>query len=87
MTTTQLPLGCDIQGKTMAATVVTPESCFLAAALVGENCFLTGAGGTGKTTQLRAFIDVCPRNVSITAPTGVAALNVGGMTIHRFCTA
>ena len=46
---------------------------------------LTGAGGTGKSTQLREFIAECPRRVSVTAPTGVAALNVGGMTIHRFC--
>ncbi|HOY60562.1 MAG TPA: PIF1 family DEAD/DEAH box helicase, partial [Verrucomicrobiota bacterium] len=61
------------------------ENRFHAAALGGCNCFLTGAGGTGKSTQLRAFIAECPRRVSVTAPTGVAALNVGGMTIHRFC--
>ena len=65
--------------------VLTPENRFRAAALGGDNCFLTGAGGTGKSTQLRAFIAECPRRVSVTAPTGVAALNVGGMTIHRFC--
>ena len=69
----------------MADGVLTPENRFHAAALGGCNCFLTGAGGTGKSTQLRAFIAECPRRVSVTAPTGVAALNVGGMTIHRFC--
>ena len=68
----------------LADAVLTPENRFRAAALGGDNCFLTGAGGTGKTTQLRGFIAECPRRVSITAPTGVAALNVGGMTIHRF---
>jgi ATP-dependent exoDNAse (exonuclease V) alpha subunit len=68
----------------MAEAAVTPEKRFRAAALGGKNCFLTGAGGTGKSTQLRAFIAECPRRVSVTAPTGVAALNVGGMTIHRF---
>ncbi len=70
--------------EAMAEAAVTPENRFRAAALGGKNCFLTGAGGTGKSTQLRAFIAECPRRVSVTAPTGVAALNVGGMTIHRF---
>ena len=44
--------------------------------------------GTGKSTMLRRFISdlgVSGKRVDITAPTGVAALNVGGMTIHRFC--
>jgi ATP-dependent exoDNAse (exonuclease V) alpha subunit len=71
--------------EALADAVLTPENRFHAAALGGDNCFLTGAGGTGKSTQLRQFIAECPRRVSVTAPTGVAALNVGGMTIHRFC--
>ena len=75
----------DAEYAAMADGVLTPENRFHAAALGGYNCFLTGAGGTGKSTQLRAFIAECPRRVSVTAPTGVAALNVGGMTIHRFC--
>ena len=70
--------------EALADAVLTPENRFRAAALGGDNCFLTGAGGTGKSTQLRALIAECPRRFSITAPTGVAALNVGGMTIHRF---
>ena len=70
--------------EALSDAVLTPENRFRAAALGGENCFLTGAGGTGKSTQLRAFIKESPRRVSVTAPTGVAALNVGGMTIHRF---
>ena len=75
--------------EALADAVLTPENRFRAAALGGDNCFLTGAGGTGKSTQLRALIaDLAvghhPRRFSITAPTGVAALNVGGMTIHRF---
>jgi hypothetical protein len=41
--------------------------------------------GTGKSTLLRRFIDETPHRIDVTAPTGVAALNVGGMTIHRFC--
>jgi len=75
--------------EAMADAVLTPENLFHSAARGGGNCFLTGAGGTGKSTQLRAFISDLAvghqRRVSVTAPTGVAALNVGGMTIHRFC--
>ena len=75
--------------EALADAVLTPENMFHAHARGGRNCFLTGAGGTGKSTQLRAFIaDLAvghQRRVSVTAPTGVAALNVGGMTIHRFC--
>jgi len=81
--------------EAMADAVLTPENLFHSAARGGGNCFLTGAGGTGKSTQLRAFIadlavghvfaDGHKSRVSVTAPTGVAALNVGGMTIHRFC--
>ena len=73
----------------MAAEAVSPENRFLAAASGGRNCFLTGMAGTGKSTLLRQFIRELAvgqrRRVDITAPTGVAALNVSGMTIHRFC--
>jgi ATP-dependent exoDNAse (exonuclease V) alpha subunit len=76
--------------EAVAAAVLTPENRFMAAALAGRNCFLTGMAGTGKSTLLRRFIEECLHGrtihrVDITAPTGVAALNVGGMTIHRFC--
>ncbi len=50
--------------------------------------FLTGMAGTGKSTLLRRLISesvASGRRVDVTAPTGVAALNVGGMTLHRFC--
>lgn len=63
----------------------TAEQRFLDAARGGRNCFLTGMAGTGKSTLLRTFIDSAPQRVDVTAPTGVAALNVGGMTVHRFC--
>ena len=75
--------------EALANAVLTPENLFHTSAKAGRNCFLTGAGGTGKSTQLRSFIadlaDGHQRRVSVTAPTGVAALNIGGMTIHRFC--
>ena len=53
--------------------------------LLGEvNVFLTGRAGTGKTTALQQFIKTTGKNVVVVAPTGVAALNAGGMTIHSF---
>jgi ATP-dependent DNA helicase PIF1 len=58
---------------------------FLAWAHGGRNMFLTGMAGTGKSWLLRKFIAEHATHVSVTAPTGVAALNVGGMTLHRFC--
>lgn len=50
----------------------------------GVNLFLTGKAGTGKTTFLRKLAEeTCKRHV-ILAPTGVAAINAGGSTIHSF---
>lgn len=49
----------------------------------GSSIFLTGKAGTGKSTLLRHFLEVSDRRVLVAAPTGVAALNVQGETIHR----
>lgn len=49
----------------------------------GRNLFLTGKAGTGKSTLIRRFMSQTDRNVVVVAPTGIAALNVGGYTIHR----
>ncbi|MFK7934124.1 MAG: ATP-dependent RecD-like DNA helicase [Saprospiraceae bacterium] len=46
--------------------------------------FITGKAGTGKSTLLRLFQQTCKRKVVVLAPTGIAALNVGGQTIHSF---
>ncbi len=51
----------------------------------GENLFLTGEAGTGKSTLLNYFRKTTKKNVVVLAPTGVAALNVEGQTIHSFC--
>jgi len=50
----------------------------------GQNVFLTGAGGCGKTYTTKQWIEQTGRKVAVTATTGVAALNLGGETIHRF---
>lgn len=50
----------------------------------GVNVFLTGKAGTGKTTFLRQLITRLPKRMVVLAPTGVAAINAGGMTIHSF---
>lgn len=50
----------------------------------GESVFLTGKAGTGKTTFLRKLKEECPKQMVVLAPTGVAAINAGGVTIHSF---
>ncbi len=50
----------------------------------GVSVFLTGKAGTGKTTFLRDLAANCPKRHAIVAPTGVAAINAGGVTIHSF---
>jgi len=49
-----------------------------------ESIFVTGNAGTGKSVLLNLFTDKTKKNVAIIAPTGVAAVNVGGSTIHSF---
>ena len=47
-----------------------------------KSVFLTGKAGTGKTTLLREIIATTHKNTVVVAPTGIAALNAGGVTIH-----
>ncbi|MDP2338342.1 MAG: helix-turn-helix domain-containing protein [Bacteroidota bacterium] len=49
-----------------------------------QNIFLTGKAGTGKTTFLRNLKKLSPKRMVVVAPTGVAAINAGGVTIHSF---
>ena len=46
--------------------------------------FLTGKAGTGKTTFLRDVVRTTAKSCIVVAPTGVAAINAGGVTIHSF---
>jgi ATP-dependent DNA helicase PIF1 len=50
-----------------------------------RHVFITGRAGTGKSTLLEYFRDTTKKQVAVLAPTGVAALNVRGQTIHSFC--
>lgn len=57
--------------------------------LAGNNVFLTGSAGTGKTFLLRYVIQELEKQhgdmgVTVTAPTGIAAINIGGQTVHSF---
>lgn len=50
----------------------------------GVSVFLTGKAGTGKTTFLRHVVESVNKRLVVVAPTGVAAVNAGGVTIHSF---
>ena len=52
--------------------------------LSGKNVFLTGKAGSGKSTVLRTFQEKCKNGCVFLAPTGIAAINIGGSTIHSF---
>src|SRR4051812_27464511 len=49
-----------------------------------QHIFLTGKAGTGKTTFLKYIKQNSFKNLVVVAPTGVAAINAGGVTIHSF---
>ena len=50
----------------------------------GRSIYLTGKAGTGKTTFLRRLRAVTRKQTAVVAPTGVAAINAGGVTMHSF---
>ena len=49
-----------------------------------KHLFITGKAGSGKSTLLRYFKDITKKNIITLAPTGIAAINVAGQTIHSF---
>lgn len=74
------------------------QQTIVATVLEGKNVFFTGSAGTGKSHVLRICVDAIRRNLAsrtgnteyandalhVTAPTGIAACNIGGTTIHSF---
>jgi ATP-dependent DNA helicase PIF1 len=49
-----------------------------------QHLFITGNAGTGKSTLLQYFKEKTKKKIVVVAPTGIAAINVGGQTIHSF---
>ena len=70
--------------KPVPGFVLTPEMAAIWDHLGVDNVFLTGRAGTGKSTLVKQFHATTKRQVAIVAPTGTAALNAGGVTIHSF---
>jgi ATP-dependent DNA helicase PIF1 len=50
----------------------------------GKNCFITGAAGTGKSFLIKEIVRALRGRHALTAPTGMAAVNIGGITLHRW---
>ena len=50
----------------------------------GGHLLLTGPAGTGKSTLINAYLQTASEDVVVTASTGIAALNIGGQTLHRW---
>ena len=59
-------------------------SVFRAIEESSDHFFITGKAGTGKSVLLRYFVEHTAKTVAVTAPTGLAAVNVGGQTLHSF---
>lgn len=68
-------------------TSIDNQEFILAHDLIAEtnqSFFLTGKAGTGKSSFIKRIIKTIPKNFVIVAPTGIAAINIGGVTIHSF---
>ncbi|MBM3312869.1 MAG: AAA family ATPase, partial [Candidatus Aminicenantes bacterium] len=77
------------EGRRTAGGTVELNDAFRRALDLLENSarpvFITGRAGTGKSTLLEYFRETTGKRVVVLAPTGVAALNVRGQTVHSFC--
>ncbi|MDA8127053.1 MAG: AAA family ATPase [Deltaproteobacteria bacterium] len=76
MTERTKPDGIDLNPEFRKALTLMEDSL--------RHVFVTGRAGTGKSTLLTYFRRMTRKNVVVLAPTGVAAVNVGGQTIHSF---
>jgi hypothetical protein len=84
---TKLALASSLVKMSVLAIDTSNRFFTLAADLVNQTdqtIFLTGKAGTGKTTFLKYIREHCIKQMAIVAPTGVAAINAGGVTIHSF---
>ena len=63
---------------------VEQQKAFDLVAYTNTSLFITGKAGTGKTTFIKGIQEIVDKNFIVLAPTGIAAMNVGGQTIHSF---
>jgi hypothetical protein len=63
---------------------VEQQKAFDLVAYTNASLFITGKAGTGKTTFIKGIQEIVDKNFIVLAPTGIAAMNVGGQTIHSF---
>ena len=63
---------------------VEQQKAFDLVANTNTSLFVTGKAGTGKTTFIKVIQKLIKKNFLVLAPTGIAAMNVGGQTIHSF---
>ena len=70
--------------ETLKRTSPEQHNAYLMIAKTSHSFFLTGKAGTGKTTFLRKICKEVPKNFLLLAPTGLAAMSLGGQTIHSF---
>ena len=71
-------------GQDLSNMIITDEMKWLIDKIenTDECVFLTGKAGTGKSSLLRYLMSLTKKNTVVAAPTGVAAVNVGGVTVH-----
>ncbi|MDR3327601.1 MAG: AAA family ATPase, partial [Prevotellaceae bacterium] len=68
--------------ETSRYTNIEQQLAFNLANYTAQNLFITGKAGTGKTTFLKELREKTHKNTIVAAPTGVAAINAGGVTLH-----
>jgi DNA replication protein DnaC len=73
-----------IEGKGIAHTDLDSEQKYIFDLMTNsnKNLFVTGKAGTGKSYLLRLFVELARKKTLVMAPTGIAALNANGVTIH-----
>ena len=63
---------------------IEQQKAFELVSNTNTSLLITGKAGTGKTTFIKRIQEEIKKNFLVLAPTGIAALNVGGQTIHSF---